>query len=246
LFQIPHIAYGLLLLLVCSCTDSSGPDSCPIVTLNLQSTIAGSWESTDCRTAANVSYDSYSMEIASQQSIRVTLSSQGRGMLVLHGANRSLSPERIDFPVYQIQDTFRVRYILPAGSYVLEVRAPSTAPSSGYSLATQLDGAVTCDIVSFAIPPVTIVDRITLLTDCGVAPRGVTEDFVVLGLVAGERITATLASDSFFPEVRIDGVSHRQSGVASIVWTAPRDSLYRVHIGPTQHEFGPYNLRVLK
>jgi hypothetical protein len=182
----------------------TAPNTCTEIAYTIGSTANGAWADGDCVASSGSGrrFDMYAVTLAQQAAFTVALTGP---------AGRRISVRRAgteDYVQVMASEAFmpaasnplKVGYILPAGSYVMEVANPDAATLGAYSLATTVGAPAGCDVVTFVWPSVTVSGSIAS-TDCA-SPVGTgREDRYILLPNAGTRLAMSVATTAFAPLV---------------------------------------------
>jgi hypothetical protein len=140
----------------------------------------------------------YALTLAQQTAFTVQLSGpNGRRIQVRRaGTTDYVQLMAADAAMPPTANPLQVGYILPAGSYVMEVSAPDAATLADYSLATTAGAPTSCSILTYVWPNVTITGSIAA-SDCSSPGGGGHEDRFIVLPDAGVRLAMSLTSSSF-------------------------------------------------
>jgi hypothetical protein len=177
-------------------------NTCTETAYTIGSTANGSWTAGDCVAASGSGrhYDMYAVTLAQQTAFTVQLTGPaGRRINVRRaGTQDYVQVMASDAFMPPTSNPLQVGYVLPAGSYVMEVATPDAATLGAYSLATTTGLSSSCSVVNFVWPKVTINGSIGS-TDC-TSPDGVgREDRFIVLPNAGVRMAMSLAPTGFAP-----------------------------------------------
>lgn len=175
-------------------------NTCVETTYTVGSTANGTWTAGDCAfTTSGRKYDMYAVTLTQQTSFTVQLSGPNGRRVQMRRAGT------VDYVQVMASETFmpaatnplQVGYVLPAGSYVLEVVTPDATTLGTYSLATTTTLPSGCSTLVFTWPGVTINGSMSS-TDCA-RPGGTTgrEDRFIVLPDAGVRLTMGMTSAAF-------------------------------------------------
>jgi hypothetical protein len=175
--------------------------TCAETAYTVGSTVQGAWSSGDCLAASGSGrhYDLYAFTLAQQTSFTAQITGP---------AGRRVSVRRAgteDFVQLMASEAFmpaasnplQVGYVLPAGSYVMEIATPDAATLGAYTLATATGLASGCSVVNYIWPTVTLTGTISG-TDCE-GPEGGREDRFVILPDAGVRLAMSVTPTGFAP-----------------------------------------------
>ena len=180
-------------------------NTCTETAYTIGSTANGAWADGDCLAASGSGrrYDMYAVTLAQQTAFTVSLTGPaGRRINVRRAGTQDyvqLMASEAFMPA--ASNPLKVGYILPAGSYIMEVANPDAATLGAYSLATTVGAPAGCDVVTFVWPSVTINGSIAS-SDC-VSPVQSTarEDRYVILPNAGVRFGMSVTTTAFAPIV---------------------------------------------
>jgi len=263
--QFHRFSVLLLIGILASCTDSSGPPNVEpcleFTTHTLGTSVAGSLASSDCRSP--LKSDGYT------DMHRVTLAQAGTYLfnqasptldtyLLLLSSDGSLIGANDD--ILTSTDS-RIKAVLPAGEYVIGATSYNANATGSYTFSSASTTAgVTCEIV-FIVPGVTTNQNLEL-GDCdgpflrpnGAPSNGTRIDTYTIGLAAGAVINLTMTStavDSYLeiyagnPLVRVAFNDNASGQNAQITYTAPVTGPYHISAtSPTVGATGAYTLQV--
>jgi uncharacterized protein YjdB len=174
-------------------------NTCVETTYAVGSTANGTWTAGDCTFATSGrKYDSYAVTLTQQTSFTVQLSGPtGRRVQVRRAGTQ-------DYVQVMASEAFmpaatnplQVGYVLPAGSYVMEVVTPNATTLGTYSLATTTTLPSGCSTLVFTWPGVTIGGSIES-TDCARPGDNGREDRYIILPDAGVRLALGMTSAAF-------------------------------------------------
>lgn len=225
------------------------PTGCTVAAYALGAAIPATWSAGDCTSPggrgifdpAGALYDQYEFTTAAQAQFRASVTGT---------ADRSLRIKRKDTGAYVAQmagtafnpsnsaGTLFLEYVLAAGTYIIEVQAPSAGATGSYTLTTQLDSTVGCTPAVFGTPNITINDTISSATDC--LFMGGYEDRLIMVLPTGINLRFTLTSAEMSPFLvfRDDRLAElsptlrtaraTQPGAVTFDWTTTFSGYYEV------------------
>jgi hypothetical protein len=247
--------------------DATGtvPTGCTVTNYAVGATLPLAWDADDCvastsPTGASVTgkrYDRLQFTTTAQQQIDAAVTGANGRTLLLRNATTGLyvglQPGTAFSP--SAQNPMHLKYVIPAGTWVLEPYAPDAATTGAYTLTTTANTKVDCDYIVFGTPGVTIADSVVNTTYNCTGPTGFMEQWVNLQLRTGMKIRLTLTSD--FPALFLlrddrQGPSSptlvTKQGTAGqtlvIDWTATFDSWHEIIVAPLNAAGGRYTLKI--
>jgi hypothetical protein len=174
-------------------------NTCVETAYTVGSTANGAWTGNDCVFAASGRhYDMYALTLAQQTSFTAQLAGpNGRRIQVRRaGTDDYVQVMANDAAMPPTANPLEVGYVLPAGSYVVEVVTPDGSTLGEYSLATTAGAATSCSVLTYIWPNVTINGSISG-TDCEWPGGGGREDRYIILPDAGVRLAMSLSSSAF-------------------------------------------------
>jgi hypothetical protein len=174
-------------------------NTCAETAYTVGSTANGAWTGNDCVFAASGRhYDMYALTLAQQTSFTAQLTGpNGRRIQVRRaGTDDYVQVMANDAAMPPTANPLEVGYVLPAGSYVVEVVTPDGSTLGEYSLATTAGAATSCSVLTYIWPNVTINGSISG-TDCEWPGGGGREDRYIILPDAGVRLAMSLSSSAF-------------------------------------------------
>lgn len=178
-------------------------NTCTETAYTVGSTANASWTAGDCVFAASGRrYDMYAMTLAQQTSFTAAVTGPaGRRVQVRRaGTTDYVQVMAGEAAMPAASNPLTIGYILPAGSYVIEVATPDATTLGAYTLATTVGAAASCSVLTFVWPTVTITGAVST-TDCA-SPVGTgREDRYIVLPNAGVRLAMSVATSVFAPGV---------------------------------------------
>lgn len=178
-------------------------NTCVDIAYTIGATANGSWTTSDCLAASGSGrrIDNYVVTLTQQTSFTVQLSGPNGRRIVVRRAGT------VDYVQLMAAAEFMppatnplvIGYVLPAGSYVLEVAPPDANTLGAYTLTTTVGLPTGCSSLNFIWPSVTVSGTISS-TDC-TGPGGGREDRFLYLPDAGVRVAAAVTTTAFAPGV---------------------------------------------
>jgi hypothetical protein len=174
-------------------------NTCTEVTYTIGSAASGAWTENDCvASGTGRRYDRYAFTLASQTSFTASVTgANGRRIQVRRaGTIDYVQLMAADAAMPPTANPLVVGYILPAGSYVIEVETPDATTLGSYTLSTSVGAAASCSVLTYVWPSVTITGSIAA-TDCASPVGSGREDRYIVLPDAGARLAMSVASTAF-------------------------------------------------
>ena len=250
-----------------SATFTANASGCTVAQYTTGSTATGTWANSDCANAtafgtAGAPFDQYELNLANQQNVRFELTgATGRSLRI----RRKDASDYVGLPLSASftttnGNTLIQRHLLAAGSYIVEVQAPTNGAGS-YTLNSAVDNSdIICRPAVQGTIGITFNGVLNPATDCEspVAP-GTFEDWVILPLKTGDKFRITLTTTTMPPGLvlRDDRLgpasptlvvrSSPTPGTLTIDWTATFDTYHEIVIfknGGANAPYGSYTLTI--
>lgn len=178
-------------------------NTCTETAYTVGSSTNASWTAGDCVfTASGRRYDKYVVTLTQQTSFTASVTgAAGRRIQVRRaGTTDYVQVMASEAAMPAASNPLTVGYILPAGSYVIEVATPDATTLGAYTLATSVGASSSCSVLVFVWPTVTINGSVST-TDCA-SPGGTgREDRYIVLPNAGVRLAMSVTTSAFAPGV---------------------------------------------